>query len=360
MMKPNPRHQDCATPAPAPAIRRGIETALSAAMQRLRRTAGPRAMIGAVCRELAALQRGGKRLRPMLFLMAYKGYRGRPHPAIWRGAAAIELLHTFALIHDDLVDRSARRHGGPSLTIRLARHFALDPEPGGAGADLAMLAGDVMFAFAVDAFLAMDLPAEQVLRALRLIVGAAVRTGSGAMEELIRRTRGDCLTPAELMALYDAKTGMYSFVCPLQAGAVLAGADAGELARLERFGRHVGRAYQIADDLADLDALLSGAAPPPADPAETILLFPMQTALRILPGPAGMELRRLCRRQPPAAAEVARLRELLARAGAAKAARRAANLALNRAWRELDRLHMAGADKSCLRHYCAAMLDLRV
>ena len=346
-------------PLPGPAdmqeLHHGIESALAEAMRRLRRSGGSNSTIADLCLDVAAFQKGGKRLRPILFLLAYEGYDGIPHPGLWRGAAAIELLHTFALTHDDIIDRSIERRGGPTLPIRMACRFAHDQGDGRPGSDLAILAGDVLFAFAMDTFLSLDFPADRVLRALRLIVGAAVRTGCGALEELTCRMRGNCLSRIQLLKLYDEKTGMYSFVCPLQAGAVLAGVDEDELAGLDRFGRYTGRAFQIEDDLDDLEALLDGSASPPTDESETLLLFPVQTAMRVLPTADGEELRRLCFSRKKASADVTRLHSLLMQANAVTDANRQIEISLARARQALDQLTMSCETKARLRDYCEGM-----
>ncbi|MBK8448092.1 MAG: isopentenyl-diphosphate Delta-isomerase [Micropruina sp.] len=199
--------------------------------------------------QLAAL--GGKRFRPRLGHWAYVACGGRPgagYDTLVRATAALELLHLFALVHDDVMDESASRRGAPSAHVQAAgwhRAASADGDPDTFGRNLAILLGDLAHARA--ARLADELPDD--LRTtwhelcLELIAGQrADLTGAAAG----RRDREHAERIARL------KSGSYSVSRPLQLGAMAAGADAEQLALLEAFGDHVGRAFALRDDLLGL------------------------------------------------------------------------------------------------------------
>jgi geranylgeranyl diphosphate synthase type I len=338
---------------------RQMDHAMGLAVRRLRALAPAGHPMDRLCAELDAFQRGGQRLRPRLFLLAYRGYGGRAWGAVPQAAAALELFHVFALIHDDILDGTLTRRSRPTLPVRMRQRFR--PRGDGAilGRDLAMLAGDIVFSLAMEQFLSLEGPPERVMRAMRLILTSAVQTGCGAFQEVVVRSGQRRLSRAELLRLYDAKTSLYSFVCPLQVGAVLAGAPDGELALLGDLGQHLGRAYQIQDDLQDVVQWFRGGASKPMNLCETLLLYPVQTALRVLPGAAQTRLRRLCEAPAGNAGTLAEVEGLLRQAGAVRDAVDQIDGLLNDAWAACRRLGMPGDGAEHLARYARTRLNQR-
>ena len=334
----------------------GVEEALAMAMRRLRVIAAPGYPVEQLCTEAELFQRGGKRLRPLLMLSAYSGYGGEARTPPWQAAAALEILHAFALIHDDILDGSIRRRNRPSMPARMRRRFARIGDGEKQGRDLAMLAGDILLSLAVETFLSQAGEPHRIMRSLRLILDAAVYTGSGAFQEVVAREGRARLSLVELLHLYDAKTGVYSFVCPLQVGAVLAGADDRELPRLADFGRQLGRAYQIHDDLDELEAILRDAVPNPICPAETFLLFPVQIALHALPAGDCAALERICNLSTRTQADLSELAALIDKADASREAKRRIEAALRQAARASRRLAMGPDCADRLTRYCCKLV----
>ena len=273
------------------------------------------------------LKRGGKRLRPWLMLLAYEGYSLRREPAVWNAALALELFHAFALIHDDILDHSPVRRGGPAM------HAMLDG-PRGGGRELAILAGDVVYSMAVRRFLSSTDDPGRKLSALDELTRTAVRTGSGAFAELRARERPlGSLSGEEMLAIYDLKTSLYTFACPLRVGAILGGAPRPELERLQEYGLSLGRAFQLRDDLEDLAALLD--SPPTADAAglaEFKTTLPAWFAWRESGEPDRQRLAQICEGRSADRESLDDLRAILDRS-------RALGLAL----REMDRLARSAA-----------------
>ena len=194
--------------------------------------------------------RPGKRVRPVLFCAGYLGFTKKPRPGIYTSCLSIELLHDFMLIHDDIIDKSATRRGLPAMHRVLDRRFGGCPGAKFNGQDLAIVTGDILYAIALDTFLAIKEEPARKERALRRFFEAAMYTGSGEFIELIYgATRMEDVREADIYKIYDYKTAWYTFACPLSIGAILAGASDADTRRLFDYGICLGRAFQIKDDL---------------------------------------------------------------------------------------------------------------
>lgn len=196
------------------------------------------------------LLRKGKRLRPALFILGYMGHAPRPAKSIYAAAVALELLHAFILIHDDLIDRDSRRRGGPALHMLMKLRRKSGAPARVRGEDLALVMGDALYALAIRAFISVRAGPVGKQRALEQLTRAALVTAAGELEELLyTQTPLDRMDHAAICRIYDRKTAHYSFAMPLAMGAALAGAAPRTIAALSRFGICVGRAFQIKDDL---------------------------------------------------------------------------------------------------------------
>jgi geranylgeranyl diphosphate synthase type I len=194
---------------------------------------------------------GGKRLRPTFCYWGYRAAGGVDGLPIERAAAALELLHTMALIHDDLMDRSPERRGAPSSAVQLAeralRRGSSDPER--AGVSLALLAGDLAAVLADRLMLDSGFAPGSLVAALDryhrmrtdMALGQALDVSGGAAEPaLAARLRG----------------GSYTVDGPLLIGAAFADADASVIRALSAYGTPLGLAFQLLDDERDGDATL--------------------------------------------------------------------------------------------------------
>jgi geranylgeranyl diphosphate synthase type II len=186
---------------------------------------------------------GGKRIRPLLVLAAAEAVGGADDDAMPL-ACAVEMIHTYSLVHDDLpaMDDDDLRRGKPTS------HKVF-------GEAMAILAGDALLtrAFHLLAEVAPDAGAETVRRRLRAIAvlgEAAGTTGliGGQVTDL--ESEGRVVDAPSLERLHRAKTGALLSAC-VRGGALLAGAGASDLARLEAYGSAVGLAFQVVDDVLD-------------------------------------------------------------------------------------------------------------
>lgn len=201
---------------------------------------------------LVAATEGGKRFRPALVTATHDALGGTSPGAAAEVGAAIELLHTAFVIHDDVIDDDHLRRGRPNVsgTFR-TRGSSLGAQDDGAayGLTAAILAGDLALAAAVRAVALCGAGSEVVRRLLDLFDVALHTTAAGELADVRLTFDRGPVTLAESLTMEEHKTGAYSFALPLQAGAVLAGADAGTTAHLDGVGRAMGVAFQLVDDL---------------------------------------------------------------------------------------------------------------
>lgn len=196
--------------------------------------------------------REGKRIRPMLLILSYLGYSKQDKkipPSLYNAATCIEFLHNFMLIHDDIIDCSNLRRGKPTMHRLLNRTIPC-AAPDKLGTDLAIIAGDIVYALAIDAFLSIKEDPRRKERALHYFIQTAAFT---AMGEFIDTVHGvdtlDHVKEKDVFLNYSLKTARYTFDCPLVTGAILAGAPEKDIKKLARFGLLIGQAFQIQDDI---------------------------------------------------------------------------------------------------------------
>lgn len=198
------------------------------------------------------LAAGGKRLRPALLLLGFAAVApDQDERAVLPAALALELLHTCALLHDDLLDDAATRRGRTTAHVSFAadhraRGWAGDPDRYGAAA--AVLVGDLAFVVADELFLAADVPATRLLAGMRAFT--VLREEVMAGQALDVQAAAGRLTDRDLaLTIATAKSGRYSVARPLELGALLGGADAGLAGALAAAVEPLGRAFQVRDDL---------------------------------------------------------------------------------------------------------------
>ena len=183
---------------------------------------------------------GGKRLRPVLAMQAAATIAGEVPKGIERLGAAIEMLHTYSLIHDDLpaLDNDDLRRGKPTC------HKAF-------GEAIAILAGDALQTRAFEVLAGLDAPPAAVVQMIGLIANA-VGTVDGMIGGQVLDLESEHLkpTPELVEAIHRAKTGALIRVSVVTGG-VYAGASVDDVARLDLFGRKAGLAFQIVDDVLD-------------------------------------------------------------------------------------------------------------
>jgi geranylgeranyl diphosphate synthase type II len=188
-----------------------------------------------------SLMAGGKRLRPVL-CATWAEMLGRPRAEVLEFASGLELIHTYSLIHDDLpaMDDDDLRRGKPS------NHKMF-------GEATAILAGDGLLTEAFSLMLESGLPPELVTRAAAEVARGAGPSGmvGGQTVDMDFTGRSDQVSLDELRNMHAMKTGaLITAACV--SGAILSGCDDDDVQRAREYGRNVGVAFQIADDILDI------------------------------------------------------------------------------------------------------------
>jgi geranylgeranyl diphosphate synthase type II len=186
-----------------------------------------------------SLLAGGKRLRPIMTLAAAESL-GADFNLAMPAACAVEMIHTYSLIHDDLpaMDNDDFRRGRPT------NHRVF-------GEAMAILAGDALLTHAFRILADSRLPAERIVRMVSELSRYAGPEGMvGGQADDIEGVQG-VTEYAQLEAIHRRKTGDM-IVCALRLGGHAALAEEGQLAALERYGRSIGLAFQIQDDILDV------------------------------------------------------------------------------------------------------------
>lgn len=182
------------------------------------------------------LETPGKRVRPMLVLLATEACEGNPEDAV-SAALAVEVFHNFTLVHDDIMDHAATRRGRPTV------HMKWDEST-------AILAGDLLLGESYRLLAAT--PSGDLRQLLHVYNTMVQRLCEGQALDKHFETRHD-ITPGDYLHMIDGKTGAL-LVCCLELGAVIANAPTAYRKALHQAGFYAGRAFQIQDDLLDLVA----------------------------------------------------------------------------------------------------------
>ena len=180
-----------------------------------------------------SLAGGGKRLRPMLLLLAHKLF-AEPPPQAFATAAAVEVFHNFTLLHDDIMDNALVRRGKPSVYA----HW---------GENIAILSGDALLIYAYR--LLEEAPSEVLPRIFKTFNQMALEVCEGQQYDMDFEQKGK-VSVVEYMRMIELKTAAL-LAGAVVMGATLAGATEEECRTLRRFATELGLAFQLQDDLLD-------------------------------------------------------------------------------------------------------------
>jgi geranylgeranyl diphosphate synthase type II len=182
------------------------------------------------------LSGGGKRIRPLLVILSCEAVGGTLRYAV-NAAVAIEILHNFTLVHDDIMDNASSRRGRATVHTRWDTNIAI-------------LVGDELVALAYRELLKTNSP--HIARVADIFTEGVVEVCEGQMYDKDFETRNN-VSLNDYMLMIGKKTGKMVSVAS-EMGAVIGGGTASEARALKLYGTHVGRAFQIQDDLLDVIA----------------------------------------------------------------------------------------------------------
>ncbi|MEA5456874.1 polyprenyl synthetase family protein [Sinomonas sp. JGH33] len=324
----------------------------SAAMARISDDVAP--LMGAI----TGLVTGGKRLRALLCYWGWRGAGGRQLGAeAVQAGAALELFQAAALIHDDIIDRSDIRRGGPSVhrrfgTLHRERGWALDEERFGTAA--AILTGDLCLSFSEEAFTAIGPAAAAGTSARRIFNTMRAEVMAGQYLDILEevagpsRSRSEAVNAAANVIRY--KSAKYSTEHPLGIGGALAGADESLLAAYSRFSLPLGEAFQLRDDVLGVfgDPQTTG-KPAGDDLREGKRTVLVAFALERATSEGAALLERSLGQQELGDDDVERLRDVISSSGALDATENLIDGLSERAFEALDALRLPDDIRGALR-----------
>ncbi len=200
---------------------------------------------------LQILGRGGKRIRGALTLLGYELAGGRDRTVVAPAACAIEMLHAYLLVIDDIQDRSKLRRGGPAAHTQLAKHHQQHDMTGNAahfGRALAIQAALLGAHQAQILLLELPIAGSKRLEASQLVQQTMVTTLHGQTNDIMNQVT-NAVDQAQIDRVLIWKTACYSFLTPLHLGILLADADAAQWPAIQPYALHAGKAFQISDDI---------------------------------------------------------------------------------------------------------------
>jgi geranylgeranyl diphosphate synthase, type I len=193
----------------------------------------------------------GKMVRGGLLLLGYEMFARRSAPvAVRRAAAAIEIIHSSLLIHDDIMDNDRLRRGGRTVFAQYERlgRDRRAADPAHFGVSMGVCAGDVGYFIAWDVLARLTLDPALKASLLALVSRELAYVGVAQMQDVAFGSFPRTPSRREVVALYMYKTARYTFSLPLAAGALLAGAGKPVVRKLETLGERLGVIFQVRDD----------------------------------------------------------------------------------------------------------------
>lgn len=186
-----------------------------------------------------SVENGGKRIRPVLVLEACSICGGEIDDAI-DIACALEMIHTYSLIHDDLpcMDNDDMRRGKPSCHIKYGEEYAL-------------LAGDGLLTYAFEVITGSNIGSDKIVKAVRCLANNSGFNGMIGGQVVDLRSEGKKISYDRLKTMHSLKTGAL-IRCAAELGCICAGADEEKTAQLISYADRLGLAFQIVDDILDV------------------------------------------------------------------------------------------------------------
>ncbi|MBN1263426.1 MAG: polyprenyl synthetase family protein [Candidatus Pacebacteria bacterium] len=216
------------------------------------------ALVSPFCAELMRIYqkfaKGGKMARGALVCLGYQSIGGKDHSAILAPSIAVQLIHSFLLIHDDWIDGDLKRYGQPTVYKQIEKIYGERFKKGDRqrwSGGSAFVLGDIGCFLAHKLIADSDFPARAKVRAISFLSQNLVQTGHGEIWDITY----DLVTGFswdEIVKIRKLKTAYYTLVMPLQVGTCLAGGSQAELKAAEEYGFPVGIAFQLRDDYLGL------------------------------------------------------------------------------------------------------------
>jgi len=204
--------------------------------------------------------RGGKRIRPSFVVEGYRAVGGKDIDSIYDAALAVETMEGYLLIHDDMMDRDDLRRGGKTVHAIYREWFKNrfnenEKEAEHFGDTIAICAGDIVETFGTELIARSNFPAELKIKAIQKYNFIARYTGYGqVLDTIVEELPPEKVTEKHVLTVHKFKTSLYTITGPLQIGTILAGGTPEQLNIMEEYGKNLGVAFQIQDDILGIYA----------------------------------------------------------------------------------------------------------
>lgn len=287
----------------------------------------------------SVLSRGGKRIRGMLVMNGYELSGGRNQDVALDAACAMELMHAYVLVFDDIQDRSRTRRGGPTAQ-RILENYSIDEgwdrdhlHTGRSLAELGAMSGQHKAQRIINS---LDVPSPNRQRAIEMINETMMMTADGQTLDIINQVKNG-INWNDIEKVMDLKTSQYTIRAPLQFGMLLAGASHKNLKLVEPYAQHAGRAYQIRDDLLPYVSETSDKdqASDIKEGKRNLVIF---SALRLLDSKGEEYLKSCLGKRDLTNAEFERCKDLIIQSGAVRKLTESAQESVDQAVEEIYKL----------------------
>lgn len=230
--------------------RPGIERSLDKIIRRSEHLARVNAWGPDLIDRLYRFAARGKLIRGSLVCASCNAFGGEPGDAAYRVGAVMELIQSFLLIHDDIMDQDAIRRGEPAVYEQYRVQGRADSYASSSryGESMGICAGDVAVLLAFEAIAELDLPPALVVAISRFVASEIADVGVAQMADVAHGHQQEEPTEQQILDVYRLKTGRYTFSVPLVLGAMLAGAGERAIESLGEWGEVQGVIFQLRDD----------------------------------------------------------------------------------------------------------------
>jgi geranylgeranyl diphosphate synthase type I len=302
---------------------------------------------------------GGKCVRSMFMYLGWLSGADDDAAAL-RAAASLELLHAFALLQDDVMDRSTLRRGRPAGHVAFARwhrHAGLSGSPGRFGESAAVLLGDLCLVWAAQMMRESGVSAPALDRVRPRYDAMRTELAVGQFADLINDARG-FPTLDKVLAVSRRKSGNYTVRRPLEMGAAMAGCGEHILTMLAHYGDAIGEAFQMRDDVLGIygSPAVTG-KPSSSDLTERKATSVVAAAYHLADPTARRELRVIMSADKLDAGDVRRWRDLITATGAVEWIERLIDVRLTRALNLIDDSDVRPAVGAALADMAAACTE---
>lgn len=307
--------------------------------------------------------RKGKRIRPILLLIGFQGYGGKrkTFSEIVRLASALELMHCFLLVQDDIIDNSSERRGGKTLHVVFQKKYGKRNNNPDIGSDIALVAADVLFTCAIEIISRTRVPLDVKNDFMQLFGRTYEMTAWGQMLDsyhgMSKKNDVGTKTSEQISIL---KTAFYTAYFPLLMGYVLAGGNSKKEKNLIRdFALPLGLAFQLRDDiLGTFGSRAQTGKPTESDIAEGKLTFLVQHTFLNVDKRNRSGFFRLFSRSFKSPGDIKKIKEMITESGALDAALKRFNAEIQKSLSGLGKLSLNSTAVKALRGFVES-LDIR-